>query len=498
MDRIWNTLKPKKVLWINFSVLFAVYAICIFSHHASPDYYCSMMYGNADINLQNGRFLNWFLYYTADLLGIEMEKNSVFSQFVWTVSCAVSSYWVYSAFIKEVEDTSINRLMIQLASLIMFINISLWEGWYSFPETVLFATVNLLACYGAVALFAKGYRERRIGLIALSYLLATVAIYGYQVYVEHYIILTAVYLLCHHRCRMDKRGIGYTLEVVGVSAWISLSTILTMSLLVRMGITRQVDRAATFGLQQIIENLKTLWSMQHRIWSSFLGYMPAYAMPVLGVLLLAVIVVVLTKIGVLQALWTGTVLLGCYVSVFLPHIVTSNIWCAPRTIVGLFCFAGGLLCLAACMITHDRVKWVMSCVAMLFLVVSAVQIQIISVNNIISTRIDQIQIREIQREVEAYELESGVQITTFAVGDDGSKNWSNETVEYCLYDTNLRILSVYYSDIVAINYYTGRNYTKRQMTEEEYHEYFDGRTYDHFDVDDQLRFDGDTAFLLSY
>ena len=155
VDRIWNTLKPKKVLWINFSVLFAVYAICIFSHHASPDYYCSMMYGNADINLQNGRFLNWFLYYTADLLGIEMEKNSVFSQFVWTVSCAVSSYWVYSAFIKEVEDTSINRLMIQLASLIMFINISLWEGWYSFPETVLFATVNLLACYGAVALFAK-------------------------------------------------------------------------------------------------------------------------------------------------------------------------------------------------------------------------------------------------------------------------------------------------------------------------------------------------------
>ena len=488
----------RKVLWINFIILFGVYALCIFVKHTSPDFFSTMMNGNAEINLQNGRILNWLLYEIFGAMGLHPEKNIVLAQLVLTASAALSSYWVYTAFAHEVEDQSINRVLIQIASLMMFINICFWEGWYAFPETVLFASANLLASYGAFALFAKGVRTNKKRFIVLSHILALVAIYGYQAYVENYIILTAIYLLCNTKCKAEKKGILYTVEVVGISGLISISSIFSMSLFVKLGITKAESRAATFKIKQIFENLKTLWEMQNRIWTNLKGYMPMYIMAILGIVLVIIILAILLKRSIADAVWTIIVLIGCYISIFLPHIVSSYIWAAPRTLIGLFCFCGGVLCLGACVLSKSWIKRLATGIASIFIVVSAVQIQIITVNNIVSTRIDEIQIDEIQRTVDEYEKESGEYVTTFVVGDDTNKIWGNETVNYTIMDTNLRIMSVYYANVTAINYYTGRNYQKKEMTEDEYQRYFDGKSYDYFDLDEQLKFDGDKAYLLIY
>ena len=55
-----------------------------------------------------------------------------------------------------------------------------------------------------------------------------------------------------------------------------------------------------------------------------------------------------------------------------------------------------------------------------------------------------------------------------------------------------------WSDVLLINYLSGKEYIKVPMDEDVYDMYFRGKSWETFNADEQLVFDGDTMYWAIY
>jgi hypothetical protein len=188
-----------------------------------------------------------------------------------------------------------------------------------------------------------------------------------------------------------------------------------------------------------------------------------------------------------------------YLVVFLPHLLTSTLWMAPRTIIGIFHFISSIYMIILLFPLSKRYERFISIILSIFLVINIMQISNIGINVFSSNKIDKEIIQVISNKILKYENANDLKVKKIAIAKDAEPQYGYyDNVNYIRFDTNIRALAVDWAIIPAINFYCNKEYTSIAMPVEIYNKYFLGKNWDFFDQDEQLLFIGDTLYLISY
>lgn len=498
-ETISNVVERYKVLFINFIIIVGVYSVWIFNQHYAIDSYAVFAKGMTSINIQNGRIVAFFIYKCLELLHWPVWENLLFTQMMLSCTISLISFQIYKEFVALTDKSVLSRFLVQMATLGLFINVSLAEGWFNYPETCFSASISLYTVYFSIRLFIRYCKQRKTRYLLLSFLALSVALQMYQVYVETYVALCTIYIIAAGKGCYDKHSIMAEIAMVVLAAIASVISILVMKVLGDMGVSATNNRAATADLSIIVNNLKWMVQYQPVLWSNFNGFMSHWPLTVLLVMdMICLALVLISGRKIFDCLFTIILFLGSYVMVFAPHLVSSYIWCAPRTIYGFFVVTMGMVMIIAAMNKYAKARAAIAILGVIFLIGSTADIQRIAGDNIAGNRLDEEQAYVIERYIQQYEAETGNEVKYLAFGNDDAVRYGYDSVHITNMDTNLRFGAVGWAAVPAMNYYTDRNYQQKTMTAEEKSYYFQDVSYDYFDPNQQIRFDKDTAYILVY
>ena len=135
---------------------------------------------------------------------------------------------------------------------------------------------------------------------------------------------------------------------------------------------------------------------------------------------------------------------------------------------------------------------------LIFLIINIRQIEEISVDVIASNKIDEEISYLIQDEIQKYEMQNNTKIKNISLVNDINPHWGYNAIEYVCFDTNLRSYVVNWGGVDCINYYNKTEYKSVEMNENIYETHFSGKNWDFLDLDEQMVFQGDTLYMVSY
>ena len=118
----------------------------------------------------------------------------------------------------------------------------------------------------------------------------------------------------------------------------------------------------------------------------------------------------------------------------------------------------------------------------------------------ISNKLDEFTVAQILSRIEEYEEKTGVNVRY--IGTEWAQGKQNVYAEFNLSYTGeyygFKTMSRTWSDVLLINYLSGKEYIKVPMDEDVYDMYFRGKSWETFNADEQLVFDGDTMYWAIY
>lgn len=485
-------IKTKKTFIQNIAIFCIIYSVFLFNDHYANDTFSVLEHGQIGISLINARYFTYILALIIEHLPFAIYKNLQLIQNISLVLTAYISYKIYNLFASTHSFSKTDLYIIRIASIFMFANISYYEGWYYFPEIGIYQSMGMLLCCYAIISYCKNYSCNTIDTILKSFIFLFMAINMYQVYIEAFVIICTLFAIIQNKGNFKLKDIIYEIKMLVIGATTSLANIFISSILSNMG-----SRHATLNFDVIVNNIYSLISLQKNIWTNFYEFVPNYVMPVTGIVLFVIFYITLKNINWKNSIWLLLLLLGMYTISFMPLLISTDYWAPPRVIPGFFIFIATAFILTV--ITDNiALKNFVLVFSIALTIIMAIQINRISVNNIASNKIDHEIALWIQNSIEQYEEDTNNKITTIVIGCDNAVSSSYNSIEYVACDTNLRGYAVSWNDIQLINYYTGKEYIKENMTPEQYDRFFSNKNYDNLCLEEQLKFEDNCAYLLIY
>jgi len=500
-EKCISFLKAHQLLLIDLFIIALFYSAFLFTRHYDCDSYALLINGNRDAaatNLQMGRVPEWLLYRGFELIGFPAQRHPRLGLALLILACAYSVSRLSSQLAAAMKPEGPGMLCaVNAAVLLTILNASFYEGWVYFTECAYDRAISVILIFSAISVFLQAGKSWRDYL--LSFLLLSLAIDMYQVYIEVFLAYALLWLLMEHRLRWSRRAFRDLLALIAVGLGASLQNILTMRWLNARGLIPDNARSATAHLSVMIENLRQIAAAQPAVWRDFQGAMPDWSLPAFALIL----ALLLARAAVRnRCTWQETLLavlamLAGYCALYAPLLLSGAFWMPPRVILGFFSFlsCGALLALFADGAHADRAV-LLSCAALIAL--AGIRIQAISEDNIASGRIDQSDVQEIGAAIQAYEEGTGNAVDTIAVHFDGQVTWYQPSTRYQIMDINVRGFVKPWSDVNMINWYLGTSYARRDMSDAEYRRIFGDSGWDVFDASQQLHFEGSTLYLAVY
>ena len=225
--------------------------------------------------------------------------------------------------------------------------------------------------------------------------------------------------------------------------------------------------------------------------------MPDVWLPLIVVLI--AIVIITTKIVKEKNIGTMLYFILLVVAMigylYIIPIVQQTVSTPPRMLF-LFYTMQSMLLLIAYLFASEMVKKALGVVVCGYLIVQILFCNIIVTNHFISNTFDETYAAMAYEKIVKYEADSGNTVTTLVVGKDANCPFSYDNVHYKIYQINERALGQVTHTLME--YVSGRRFEKEEMTEEMYHKYFKKDNWDYFQVEEQLVFDGDTAYWVIF
>jgi hypothetical protein len=392
-------------------------------------------------------------------------------------------------------------ILAELSILMSFINVFILE-WYLFPEAMIVFAAGLFTMTIAVMLITREQKVKNL-LIAFLFLFMTVNIY--QINITLFTIFSLTFILLKNNFILNKKSIKESLFVFIEDIMAFLANLAVMRLLPYWGITPQNTRIMNnITVQSLVDRFLALFKQgQSLIWIHGSGFMPKDSMLLFACIAVAFLIFSIVKnkgtrhiknIGYIVA-----VVIIDYAVVFLPHMLTSTVWMAPRTIVGIFAVLTCIFLIIIKLNINIKFSNVSIAIVTIFLLLNFYQIQDISMNFFATNKIDKEFVTIVNAKISEYESKNNIQVTKIAIQDDPSPFYGYyNSVSYISYDTNVRTFVISWARVDAINMYGGRNLKEVAMNENVYNQYFKGKDWSYFDPDQQMVFVGDTLYMISY
>ncbi len=491
---IHNNRKLKFIL-MSLGVATCAYACMAMSMHYSVDSFNLIDDPGAYWHMQLGRYLNCGEILWEELLGLNPVIDQCFFAILWIVSVAISIYIVNDAIgtIFNPNDYIWKEVIIWTSVSLAFINICMME-FVLFPEVMAFNGFGVIALSLAIwfALQKKGFSSRWF----LTFVFVMIALGNYQSYIgifEAFVLIGSFFLWCDEGSKKYS-NLCMSLAVGGIA---SIINVILVKMLVAFNILGDSGRGAGLELKTIIHNFYVLFHYQKKLWLNADGLMPSYVMPLLALVLVLILWDIIKGMAKADKIVFIIIVLISYLLSFAPHIIENRIWLTPRSNVAIWSVISLVLIAGTNIQLKDGIKLVASvCVCVLFLNVFVMQDM--AANNQMVNAADFVEANQICNEIKKYEKETGNVIKQLVVGYDEEPTIYQPFSRYKIAEFGTRILVTSYSGYKLISYMLGRPLEKIDMSDEIYNQYFKVENWNCLDVNEQMWFENETAYLIIY
>lgn len=515
----------KKVILItprHYFAVFLAFAIIVFlAYHVflsvrfecdSYAHFGMTQLKTAMLHLGGYRFVPAIFMWLYSLAGVLDIEAQLFNSVVHLLCLSLSSTLLFLAFMKRLGAVSWAKFLLLAVSVTLFYVNPFIAALALFPETGAFIGVGFVFVTLA-AIFAS----RRITVLnaILSFVFLSFALGTYQPFIGFFAFAAFSLMLAEQGLHLTKQTFFRSVYLILLLAVGSVANILLGKALCGLFGAALNNRASDFSLQVILSNIKYILEQQSSVWNGLQHTTPRLlAFAVVALLLVGIAVFfcvrsvkkILAKemrlygfIG--DTLFCIAVVVFCYASVFAPFLVSASAFLPARAILSLF----GLFLLLAVMlasVTESRIAhWAAFAAIGALLIFSLLGITRMGVEQQMINALDKEYVNQVSAKIDAYEQEVGEQITKIAMENDLHPTSGYASVErYCApYKTMMssaRVIS--WSQVMLIQYVSGRDLERIPMPEDILAEYFEGKDWDSFIPDEQMVFDGDTLYIVTY
>lgn len=487
------------IVILSIAITFAGYICLVISKHYSVDSFNLIFDMGPFWHLQLGRYTNCSFILLADQLGIHQVLQQQFFGLLWIVSvvfiiCIISIAMIGCIRVKSIQGA----VLIVLAVSIAFVNVYMMELML-FPEMFMVSIIGKIAL-GLSIYFALSH-EKVIIRWCVSALYLVIALGNYQSYIGIYVsfVLIGIFLKWRDNIKYCYRESLLTLMIGG---GVSVFNIVLVKLLIHKGIIVDSGRGASFEVNNIKSNLIQLIKYQVRFWNNADGLLVKGIMPVVGMVLFALIVYMMWDKRMRKQWYCCLImLLICYVLGFAAHIIESRIILTPRSNLAVWAVISITLILLIVFyeLKQDK-RWgkLILTVIIGLLGFNIMSMQDMASNTQMVNAIDFVETEQICDKIKEYESRTGSQICKIAIRNDVKVNVYPDIGRYRVGELGARILITPYSNYRLIGYKLGRSLEKVDMPEFIYQNYFEGKDWDVMNLEEQMYFENDVAYLMIY
>ncbi|MDD3428989.1 MAG: glucosyltransferase domain-containing protein [Oscillospiraceae bacterium] len=476
-------------------VLFLCYAMLIMKHYSIDSYaeYWRTGYGQF---FAQGRFVTGIFMQLLGAMGLNaVTLQPLFTMFFIAAAglCAASIWLILRYYMAEKADSLWVKIGLWTAVFIMFVNVSLLE-WLLFPELAFPFALALISSTGAALLMGV---KSNVKSAAAAILLLTVAFGCYQICIEQYLILALLVVVVRHKLYFSKSLAVEMLWIIGTGG-LAAGINVVIQKFSQSGLD---TRSVSLSLETLLKNAQKVLKYQKQIWVDGYGLMQrGTVIGILCIVLAALLFFVIKgKLPVAKQVTVLVLLVAGYGAIWVPHMVTSDAWILPRTVVGVYWFIAMVLVLALYSGTYKFFEKILVILSVGFGLICAFNVQNTAASHIATNKLDAELARAAVLYIQEYETENSTQITKLAFCDDAILKPKYSSVVYQSYDINIPALNVTWGRTPLFNYVLGEErYTSAEMDATVYAQYFEGKNWNYFNPSEQIVFVGDTAYIAIY
>lgn len=506
-----------RIFVVQIVLFFVIYGIMLMPRFSTDAY--SVFFTTSDglkHHLNLGRPINYFLYRAVLALGINCVTYSPFftAVFILTVSWSAAVLLsLLKPFFLSPSPNWLTVLLLEFGILLAYANIYLVEG-FSYSEAALsYIALFLLLTLTLILFF---HRNQVIGtILAMVCLFLTLTIY--QVFLGFFMIFGSIVILVRHNVpgmqwnkQTAKPFVLDMLRLVAVGGGSSVADLLMMGLLGAQGYTS--GRGPSLSVTSIFNSIRQMAFQFNYYYPMGYPYYLTGISRIIFVLSGPILLCLLAgsfagkhrkqnRYPFFSVAVTFLVIFCGFLSAFAPHFISQSVWLVPRTISPFFAVFTVIIVLIGYNYVHNgraAMPWMETAVVLLLLAANIVGIQGIALDQMKVNRHDKAEAEEIIRRIQEYELESGQSVDTISWKTDSRYTWTYPEIKYMFMDMNVRAAARSWSVISCIDYYAGRQFNSETMPDEIWLENFQGQEWDSFQPEEQIRFEGNTMYLMVY
>jgi hypothetical protein len=488
------------------SAFSALVYFCFIFRHYSIDAYATQVHGSNDYIaiLKLGRPVQAVLSYAMNLLHLNAVKfQSLFTIIsfpIISLSELVLLNILCSDSVLE-ESSGLSKCLIVLAVITFFHNVFIAE-WFIFSEAILLFILSFAFAVLSLHWICRPVLRARDIILALLFL--GLSMFGYQVSGTLFVIIYLIWLISQGQ-RLDRKGFAKKLLIGnGLFVLCGVANVLFIVLL-PFGKTIRTD----FSTAIVVRNLTSILQGLPQIWEDNLRLMPQYGyLVVLSGLLILFFVLRMRKDNHRNnsLLFLLVSMLNAVVVIFSPHLLTSYVWMAPRTIVG-FMILPAIVVVA---IVYEvagantpvgriyRIGQIVSIVILAgYFLMNVYGMQRLIIGNIVTTKLDFEYARRMASRIGAYESRTGIVVKRLAFRLDKDHSWFYDGVLGTM-DLNVRGMCVEWARYPIFELATGRKFESFEMDDNFYEKYFKDKKLNHYDEDQQIVLLGDSSYVMIF
>ncbi len=467
------------------------------SYNADTLTYMVYAMDSADERLRGGRYLLMVFDMLFDKLGIKTTDYYYICMFLSLVLLAASVALLQHVFKRFWAGDKLMELIgYGLALGIVFCNV-LFIEYFMFVEMTIFMMIGFFFATLGVYFYTQKKRVTSVVMFA-------VGVCFYQMVVSYAAVVLVFYYMLSNDFKWSGKAV---LEEM-------LAAVVPMSLgaldVIAIRIVSSLSELHTFGYSfsqsggnsSLTSKLSALWDECILFAKNSFTLLPSvYAPGIVFVLVAAITVWLLAKKqGLLSVLYYLTALVVTHVIIFIVPLMEEVFYFPPRMSF-LFYVEQGLMIVTAISLLADAdkkaIKWGMACMVMGYMWLQMLSCSFIISGRYVANTLDMTYCNIITKEIEKYEKENNTEVTRISVVNDASAPPFYDESKVHYEQINEKIIGQ--TPRSAFEVWCGRSFEDAgKMPEDIYNEYFAGKNWDYFDINEQLVIRGDTAYLCIY
>lgn len=474
--------------------------ICMFIPHYASDTYHAIM--NADVygrgNIVLGRYTSELIYSIAIKLGIDYIKA-----FPLLIAFIIISLVIMIEIVSDLFMNALNReseffkYIIAISILLCVINPFICE-WFAFYECSLQWGGCVIFSALAIKTFPYDNYDYKRWFISLLFMIISLGFY--QAFMPVFVIIACTLIYLKSEGKLNKYSITKTISVCAIGGISSVINILSIRFFQYIGIAAITSRTDSINMDILIGNLKVLVNnIPILLWETC-GLFPKGILVISSIVMLGIAFgsIISNKHMVInKMLYIFLLVLGDIAVVFMPHLFTSTIWMAQRTIVGLWSIIFTISVITIVNMKHVYCERTVLVIVVMLLMTSIYMIQSVQNDLIAMNYKDRNEAYAIQQKINEYEAINGVEIKSIGIISDKNVSYHSVSSKYLYCDTNISAHAVSWAAINCMNYYNGTAYERVEVPQSIIDAYTDYDR-DYLCLEEQLVFDEDRLYIIEY